>query len=540
MKSVMTAEHVGRAAIFDKQLAIPRRPRLRLGVRVAWQGEAIVLQGAPKVQRFSGAFASEHLITMAGLCDGTRDVSQIATALGIPHDAAFKALALLWTSGAIEEGDQIAPQLENDMPTHARVLLSRLGDSTAANSAWENAATRLAQARVRIVGDSELVADLTEAIRDVITPVTDGERPTLIVFAEVGDMRADRHLVSLRAWADGVPFLRLGLAGELAIAGPYVDPSFTPCCPCADARDPALGATLASVRRAGVGVLARELVSLLTRATATHLPGDDRHLNLLSAENSYVSPTTRPGCPTCGQASGPVSGTAPLGSRYEASVAIPPGSFVDRKGHQAHFRSSNLALQYEFRDWPSCPPLDLPAPELNRLDVAWSLAGRTMAPGPLTLGDLSLILMVGFGLKRRTPGEPKVRRWTAAGGNIGSVTAYVAIRDPRIAAPGTYAYVDSGHRLARVSDETTPGTTPFSIILTGNVGKVSQKYFSFAFRVCIQDGACSATSATLAAEAIGIELTPVADWNDAELRRVCRLSDYEPATGVLDWTNNAH
>ena len=49
-----------------------------------------------------------------------------------------------------------------------------------------------------------------------------------------------------------------------------------------------------------------------------------------------------------------------MGARYEQSVAIPPAAFVDSKGHQQHYKPSNLRLQREFRDWPVCPRTPLP------------------------------------------------------------------------------------------------------------------------------------------------------------------------------------
>ena len=56
-------------------------------------------------------------------------------------------------------------------------------------------------------------------------------------------------------------------------------------------------------------------------------------------------------------------------------MAIPPAGFVDSKGHQQHYKPSNLRLQREFRDWPNCPRTLLPDADLERLNRPWPLGG---------------------------------------------------------------------------------------------------------------------------------------------------------------------
>ena len=161
--SGMRAADVGRAARQDLQFRIPRKPVVRLGVRMRPEDETWVLEGGRKRQVLGGAFAREHLGALLQACDGTRTLDQIAEAMGIGPGGAFEAVSLLWTGGIVEEGDtdplpdpQPAPELA--------CLLSRLGESTGVNDSWQDAARRLAAARVAVLGDAALADDVVSAL----------------------------------------------------------------------------------------------------------------------------------------------------------------------------------------------------------------------------------------------------------------------------------------------------------------------------------------------------------------------------------------
>lgn len=149
--SAMSAGEVSRAARRDLQFRIPRRPVLRLGLRPRPQEETWVVDGARKSQVLAGAFAREHMGDLLRACDGSRTLAQIGQETGIGEQAAFEAVSLLWTGGIVEEGDTEALSGPPPAPELA-CLLSRLGDSTGVNDSWQDAARRLAAARVTIVG----------------------------------------------------------------------------------------------------------------------------------------------------------------------------------------------------------------------------------------------------------------------------------------------------------------------------------------------------------------------------------------------------
>ena len=576
--SVMRAGDVGRAARRDLQFRIPRKPVVRLGLRARPDEGGWIVDGARKSQVLGGAFAREHMGPLLEACDGTRTLDEIGEATGIGPQAAFEAVSLLWTGGIVEEGDT-EPAPGEPAPELAR-LLSRLGDSTGVNDSWQDAARRLAAARVAVVGDAELAGEMVAALEPTLPDVRlDGaprQGDTLVVLIETIDFSDRSEEVARRCRQDGIPLLRVRAEYEAVTIGPYVDESFSPCLACASADEPELGPRPDAARRdIVIGLAARAVAALIARATVTHLPGDARRTDLATFTYSDRPVVSRPGCPVCsvagqGETLVPVAPSAPVGARYEQSVAIPPAAFVDSKGHQQHYKPSNLRLQREFRDWPVCPRTQLPPADLGRLDQPWPVVhpiggGDADAAVRPTLGELATILALSVGVREplgtgstdpgaadaaQTPLSAKLRRWTAAGGNIGSVTAYVLVPASGEAgevggeqlAPGTYVYIERDHALALIGSapsasetDVVPDGVGVRIVLTGNVDKVARKYFSFALRIAVQDCGCSFEVIRLVADALGVPLRARARWDEQRIARALGTDPArEPACIVVD------
>ena len=576
--SVMRAGDVGRAARRDLQFRIPRKPVVRLGLRARPDEGGWIVDGARKSQVLGGAFAREHMGPLLEACDGTRTLDEIGEATGIGPQAAFEAVSLLWTGGIVEEGDT-EPAPGEPAPELAR-LLSRLGDSTGVNDSWQDAARRLAAARVAVVGDAELAGEMVAALEPTLPDVRlDGaprQGDTLVVLIETIDFSDRSEEVARRCRQDGIPLLRVRAEYEAVTIGPYVDESFSPCLACASADEPELGPRPDAARRdIVIGLAARAVAALIARATVTHLPGDARRTDLATFTYSDRPVVSRPGCPVCsvagqGETLVPVAPSAPVGARYEQSVAIPPAAFVDSKGHQQHYKPSNLRLQREFRDWPVCPRTQLPPAAQGRRDQPWPVVhpiggGDADAAVRPTLGELATILALSVGVREplgtgstdpgaadaaQTPLSAKLRRWTAAGGNIGSVTAYVLVPASGEAgevggeqlAPGTYVYIERDHALALIGSapsasetDVVPDGVGVRIVLPGNVDKVARKYFSFALRIAVQDCGCSFEVIRLVADALGVPLRARARWDEQRIARALGTDPArEPACIVVD------
>lgn len=525
MASSMSAEIIGTAARYDQQFQVPDLPVVRLGVSIVDNEGDTTLCGVPKPQALSGNFARTHLSELLTKCDGTRSHAQIAEELSLNEDVVFKALALLWSCGAIE--DQAAALPHGDVSKEFATLLSRLGDCTGVARHWTEGLDKLRTTRIAVVGDREGAGALAGLLSSSSCNVLDAsDEADLMVFVDTPNSYTNVSEQGLRAWDRGTPFLRMALRKDLFQLGPYIDPAFSPCIDCALASLPVLSnePADAAATALGLGIACRTVVALLSRCMVTHLPIDTRIMSPATFRVAHTPAATRAACPTCGVAEGPTSNVPALAARYEQSVAIPPRSFVDIKGHQAHYKPSNLTLQFEFRQYSGTNTVVLPEPRPELLE----------SPGEgLNLETLGLVLNYAAGLRPQTEQGNKLRRWTAAGGNIGSVGARVVVNDPEILPTGTYAYSESEHVLVRLG-EAAPGLdAPVTLILTANVGKVARKYGSFALRVAIQDGGCSTMTARRVSEALAIAWKPVARWNEHDLCVACHANpDQEPITTV--------
>lgn len=164
MGTQLSAEIIGYAAKFDEQLSVPQRPVVRRGVTLETQEDGELLLGVVKPQLLNGQFAKIHLRSLFGLCDGSRDLHELAELTGIPLDSVFKAVAFLWTCGAVEEGAR--RETGAALPEALAVRMSRLGDSTGVHSHWTQAVSQLKMAKVHVAGDPRLAAELEHLIEN--------------------------------------------------------------------------------------------------------------------------------------------------------------------------------------------------------------------------------------------------------------------------------------------------------------------------------------------------------------------------------------
>jgi SagB-type dehydrogenase family enzyme len=210
-------------------------------------------------------------------------------------------------------------------------------------------------------------------------------------------------------------------------------------------------------------------------------------------------------------------------------VSFPPHEFIDVKAHQAHYKASNLALQREEKRWPVAPRTSLPSVPLDRLPA-----------GPVTDGSLdrdTLALLLRLTAGWRGVEADRVNRWTASGGNIGSVVAHVAVRDVAGLEPGVYGYVGSAHELAllRCDPGRVPGTGAATIVYSGHFSRVATKYGPFGLRVVLLDAGCAFATLRACCAALGIDCRPQPRWDDDLVAAAIGIDpDVEPLTNLTD------
>ncbi|MFE0735564.1 tpaE [Streptomyces sp. NPDC058855] len=533
--SVITAEAMASAALNDPQFHVPARPRLRRGLSLHHTPEALVVEGTPKKQLLRGAAARDLLPRLLPLLDGSRGHEDVAGALGIPATTVFKALSLLWTCGLIEEAaPPESAARAAAVPAPTADFLSRIGDSTGANHAWEEALDRLARARVEVFGTGPLAAaahrHLTDSLVRAATGTDPGRGPapgtTLAVAAGLGP--DDSAALAASCALAGVPLIRLALTGRTAHLGPYVDLAFTPCLACRTAEDPADDRpALPGDADLAAALFARDLFALLSRSTPGPLPAQWRTVDLADLSQQRRSAATRPGCPYCSAAPGGDPADPPLAARYEAAIAFPPREYADGKAHQAHYKPSNIALQNDEKTWPVAAAVPLPEPPLELL----------RSPRPTGLGDATAALLLAVTAGRRAVLPGRVQRWTASGGNIGSVVAHLVVRDVPGLRPGVYGYVASAHRLALLSADpgAVPGEAPLTVVLTGDFTKVAKKYSAFALRIVLLDAGCATATLRAAAHALDLPCAVRTRWDDPAVGAALGIDpDLEPITTLVD------
>jgi SagB-type dehydrogenase family enzyme len=533
MVAEVRAETIGRAAHRDRQIAVPVRPAVRRGVRLRRVGDSVLLDGSDKRQVFTGRFARDGLGRLVDACDGTATHADLAAATGLDESVVHKSLALLWASGVVEEG-----MPDGEQPAVApefACFLSRLGNSTGANPSWTQGAERLGRATVRVAGYRPLAEAAARCLTGVCTVVAGDDRPpagdeTLVVFFETPRSRPELAGLQDRCRLGGRPLLRVRVDAASMVVGPYVDPGFTPCLRCGTAGEEDLaGDPPEHAHDLVAGLVAHHVVALVSRSTMTHLPLDAAVVDLTTLATRYRASASRPGCPDCSFSEGPTAPVPPSGALYEAAVAIPPRRFLDPKGHLAHYQSSNITLQSEFREWPACPRVPLPEADVSRLAGA-PAANRAKPGGP----DVALLLAVAFGIRERSA-DGWVKRWTAAAGNIGSAGAYLLCRDESVLPVGGYAYVEQDHALARVTAGAPPGDRPLSLVVTANLRKVVRKYGTFGLRLALLDAGCALSAAREVAGRLALDFSLVTDWDDERLSAYLGIPPgEEPVAAVME------
>ncbi|MFI6597075.1 nitroreductase family protein [Nonomuraea sp. NPDC050536] len=519
-ESVITAETMGAAARYDPQIRVPARPRVRRGLVIDHQDDQVVVSGGPKRQLLRGRSATDLLPRLLALLDGVRGHAELALELGIPEESVFKALSLLWTCGVVEEAAPPGPL--PDTGDDLADFLSRMGDATGANAAWEQAAIRLGHARVEIFGDADdLIAELAPSLRVTrAAEAVPAQETTFAVWIDDGGEGPAQA-----CWERGIPLVRLRVTGRTAVLGPLADPRVTACLACRTAGETDDDRTPGDGDRAlAVALFARDLFAFLSRAVTAPWPMRWRSVDLATLAQQDTSAATRPGCPTCSVAPGPL-GEPPLAARYESAIAFPPKEYADIKAHQMHYKPSNMALQRIAPSWPVARRVELPPPDFDLL--------ATPSPGKLDADRLSLLLAVTAGIQADSP--QRLFRWTASGGNIGSVVAYPVVRDVPGLDPGIYGYAATDHRLAWLSSAELPGDGPASLVLTGDFNKVARKYAAFALRIVLLDSGCAQATCRLAARALGLDLALRPRWDDDAIAELLGVDpDTHPITAVID------
>jgi SagB-type dehydrogenase family enzyme len=538
MTSSLSAAGLAAATVDDPQFRLPEHPSVVPGVVLRWLGEELVVEGTGNRRVITGRTARRLLPDLLPLLDGRRSVTDLGTALGQPPARIRSVLLLLFSCGLLQEG----PGAVGKARTPQAVLLSRLLDTTRVNANVDEAQSRLATAQVGLAAGDAFTAGLAADLRGMGMQVhrlgsghDDGtaDRLDLAVVWVDEETRADRAVLCRGLRDAGTPVLLVGPAGSSFVLGPYSAGDYGACPDCYLAQtDRAVGSATGAEVRGFAALTAVEVAALVSRVgTAASLRGRTV-LGLRSGrpQAEYLAP--RPGCPTCGDPAVELQ-DPPIAYRYETSVAFPPRRLVNPRDHQHHFESSNVALQFDFPAFRGTSHTELPG---TGLTGAADDEARPGGEGAVSLTQLGTLLQVAFGLKER-PGPGKLLRWAPTGGNLGSPTCYVVVRDVDGLPPGVYGYQPNGHHLVLVRDrlpETLGVGAPVTLVVGGALLRVARKYRTFAYRVIHLDTGVALSHVVLLARRLGLQATNHPAWDDLRIAdEVGADPDGEAVTAVL-------
>ncbi|MEU8924978.1 nitroreductase family protein [Kitasatospora sp. NPDC048545] len=526
----LSAVELAHATAGDPQFRLPAHPSVVPGVVLHWSEDGLIVEGTGTRRTLSGRSARQILPDLLPLLDGTRDLDRLAAALGRPAPQVRAVLLLLYSCGLLQEG---VPRRTDPQS----VLLARLLDSTRVNANADEAQDRLTGAPVALWGGGpfrDLLAERLDAmgmrtVRLDAAGFAAEETPALAVLHVDPRSQADARALHRALRRREVPVLLTGPDGDGFFIGPYSANDHGACPECALAQiASAVGESADSNAQSAAAMTALEVLGLVARVgKPASLHGRTRiDLRVGQSETRMLAP--RPGCDLCGDPAVALQDPPPAYA-YEHSVAFPPRRLVNPRDHQVHFEPANLALQYDAKEYPDAETTDLGDPDLALLDGGAQ---------PLSVELLGTLLAAAFGLKQQPQDRrQKLLRFAPTGGNLGSPTAYLLVRDVPGLAPGGYAYQVIGHRLARVAElppEYADMAEPALLVVTGALVRVARKYRTFAYRVIHLDTGVALSHLLLASRRLGLPMMNEPAWDDAALTTALGVErEFECVTAVV-------
>lgn len=507
------------AARTDPQMRLPERPTMVPGTLSVVVDEAVVVDGGASRQIFRGSSAAQLLPRLFVLLDGTRSVPTVAAELGLPIADVEAAVALVHSCGLIIG----SPDLPADVDPGAAMGVARLLDTT---RTWSSAAEAYAGLRDRplhVRATSSVTTEVARMLREsgdsvqMIAPHA-ALPPGSTVLTEYSGCD---DLVETVEWATAsdaraIPF---GIAAGSTWVGPELGAPGTVCAACFARDVDELGIGVGDGRDADSEPLAASLVALEVFhqriGIGVPLAGSSLVVHDLRAGSTRQFLVARSAGCRSRHRQGARTTTVSAPFWYDQSAAFPVRERIALKGHQSHYKPSNVALQWEQRAF------------VNARIVRFA-SDRSARPRGAA-ARLARFVRHGFGLKE-LPAQGRVRRFSPTGGNLGSSEAAVIVRRVAGIESGVYHYLpfsDSYAWMGEVPDELLSGLGEACdgdavIVTTAAVDRVARKYAALSLKICLLDAGCALTQMEWTARDLGVRLTESSRWDDGVVARLLR------------------
>lgn len=570
--STMSAEKMGIAAEIDPQFQLPRKPRMTDGFQVVPITRGLLVHGGESMEVFRGQAASHFLPQFIPLLDGTKTLDDLATHFPSYSPLAIKnVLALLFARGLLEDGIEDEGYDMADFDPEVLAFFRRHTDLTRVNRSAVEGLNRLKQQNVILITDVEQGKSVQKellhvGVKDVQLLSMEDEiylqDITLVLVFLAAHSRYTSKLQELdRVCGEkGIPWLLSMVDGENGVIGPYLDRSLTGCYDCfqANLKWEPRGIPLVEYIDWWAQFTSMQVTYLLSRmAPSMALESIIFDFDKWSQKKQRL--VCSPGCPNCMPMDGLNAEAPEIAYCFEKMIAFPPKDFLDPKAHQMHYKSSNITLSYDSKEYPSSPVISLPGegelvvPKGNFLKNLFASSPEETKCGPLTLAALSRVLVCGAGLRAEQEGmkvDDKLQRWAPTGGNLGSTQIYVLARTVDGLQSGAYFYQIKDHELARIGASDgmqdiealmsqvmgeSPDRYPDAlIVLTGALHRVATKYHAFAYKVIHLDAGVAMTQMQAVASGLGLSVTVYHTWEEEALYQQLQVNEIgEPITAIF-------
>lgn len=587
-QKVITAQAMGNAVRLDPQFAMPKKPFFARELVTVPLSDGFLVDGTGDQQVLRGKATQTLLPRLLPLLDGTRTLDEIAAALPkFPQAAITNAVALLYTRGLLEDSaaDPDEPALKEIDP-QILAFFRRHVDVTRVNHSSLEALARLVHAQIALYALGPNADEARGVIEKQLRQAGIRHIHALAEGSEIGaafeDLPGQRLVVVLVTGPDDqvrlqeiddicarqrIPWLRASIhpAAQRAELGPYFERGETACYRCyARSVFPVMEEERASGQhdirldtRLWANMLVVETIYLLSRISFLATGLNVTRYDLKNWSTQRMRLPKLPGCPVCRPASSEMGMIEPA-VLFEDAIAFPSRHLLDPKGHQMHYRASNLELAHEGKRYPGTGHIALPDRAQLCKPVGETLEhlpGRSAATeGPtqtLDIPRLATLLLLSAGIKYTDGNKAhKLQRWTPTGGNLGSVELYVIARNVAGLVPGLYFYQPHEHALAILSNhgqreiiddlmrqaldlEAGEALPDALIVLTAAHHRVLHKYSAFAYRIINLDAGVALGQMRLVASYLGLAARVEPRWADDVLADRLDLEDINEAVTAV-------
>lgn len=562
-----------------------RRPRfLRELVWVPVE-DRIIVDGSDRLHILKPGTNPELLQKLILLMDGSRTVSELESAFSsVPAQDLHVAVSQLSSYGLVEDGDSNPAGIAN---IQTLSFLRRYVGATRANCNGLEAYERLLRSNVLIlasgkgtqdasilqallkrtgIGRVELLAE--EAFYSKIMQNRVLPKDTLVIAASLSAEDYERN-AALDEWCfeRRISWLHAVVDenANYADIGPVFNGPETPCYRCYHAmhsvklgcetspaeHSPALDSTCL------LAMLAVEITYLLSRIGPVLSGRDFRRYDLNTGDSKVLRCSRLPDCHLCQPllAAAPKVGVSASQTTIDTAIIFEDFAGLPSRS-LAPFgpppSEHSMIPLYQSKHLPNCKHWDLSheVPELREDILEILRSGKASSGRPLTIDDLTVLLLTTAGIRDSQAGITKVKRWAATAGNLGSVELWLAVRCVEGLAPGYYYYQPHHHALAefhrragalevadfmgRVLPNGSGSLPDVLVFFTGAMGRVAQKYGPFAYRLVNLDAGAAMSQLHLVARCLNVMSETVCRWPDDLIEEQLNLEPFEEhCTGVV-------